>query len=87
MMADSNQMLEAILNEQRDTRAEIRRLHDIMSEVRTSVADHSARLARAERDITESATDRRSMRDKLYEYGMGAAVVAYVLFDQKPWAR
>lgn len=50
-----------------------------------SLASHEARLSAAEKDIEVASAERSTFRDKLYQYGLMAAWVAYVLFDQKPW--
>ena len=86
-MGDSNeyQLLESILHEQRDSRTVIDRLAQTVHEIRVEQASVLERLKRTERDVDEAKANQTKIWNKLYEYGFQAAVIAYIVFEQRPW--
>jgi uncharacterized protein (UPF0335 family) len=86
-MDNSEKLLEAILTEQRDAREEMKTMHKLLSEVRYEVAGILPRVVRLEQDVSESKSDRKAIWNKLYEFGFQAAVVAYIVMQERPWSR
>jgi len=86
-MGDSNeyQLLESILHEQRDSRTVIDRLAQTVHEIRVEQASVLERLKRTERDVDEAKANQTKIWNKLYEYGFQAAVITYIIFEQRPW--
>lgn len=82
-----HQLLEAILADIRALRVDFTNLATAAgvnhTTVSSNIATMKADIATLKDDVAEAKKERSSFREKLYQFGMQGALVAYVLFDQK----
>jgi len=80
-----HQLLEAILQGQRDTNAKVDEVYNLAHEIRHEVASLVPRIDRLEKDMTKAENDRSKIWSKVYELGFQGAVIAYILFERRQW--
>lgn len=85
--SNDQQLLGAILQGQRDASVKVQEVYNLVHDVRREVAGLTPRIDRLERDQRSTDDDNKKIWTKLYQYGFQAAVVAYIVMEQKPWER
>ena len=65
------------------TEEQMRRMASDITDLKVMVARIEERVANLNSDIEEGKGDRRQLWDRLYTYALGAAGIAYALFDYR----